>query len=141
MQKVLKYIFYVILTFAVGLFVYFKLKHLKKQSLFSFSKKEKFIKVEVINCAGISKADREVVEFLRLKGFDVMKVVRLNKKIKKTYIVERYDINRENAKIVAKVLNCPNIEEEIDRDRIVKVSIVLGEDYKKYIPNVNKEEK
>jgi hypothetical protein len=101
--------------------------------------KEEFrnIRLEVINAAGRYQLARKVTFILREKGFDVVYFGSSKERLEHTVIVERADSTLKNAKLLGEVIGCKNYLLEIDPDKLLEVSLLLGGDYKKYFPGID----
>lgn len=95
------------------------------------------IKVEVLNAAGVNGLARKVTWLLRKDGFDVVYYGNADEPLPKTVVVERRDSSMFHARHLAKWIGCREITLEIDPDRVLDVSLVLGKDYKKLFKGID----
>lgn len=90
------------------------------------------IQVEVLNGCGVPKVASRVTEFLRNKGFDVVKVDNYESfKISETTVIDRRFNDKKNALQVAKELGVADrcVAPFINQDLMLDVSIIIGRDY------------
>jgi len=90
------------------------------------------VRVEVLNAAGVPNLARNVTLWLRRQGFDVVYYGSAREKLDKTVIVERSDENMKNARLLGDLIGCHEIIKEIDPDRLLEVSLILGKDWQSY---------
>ena len=112
--------------------------------VFRFSKRSKkyqdnvkmaYTRVEVLNGCGVDNLAYKVSLYLREKGFDVVEISNVKEsKVERTIIIERIDKGMKNAKVLGKVIHCNNMTAMIDSTLFLEVTLLLGEDYKKYFP-------
>ncbi len=96
--------------------------------------------IEVLNGCGVDGIALKTTKFLRKNEFDVVYMGNYkNFDVKETIIIDRIG-NRENAEKLAEVLgiNENHVEQEIDRNRQLDASLILGKDYKELTPFNNK---
>jgi len=98
------------------------------------------IKVSVLNGTDISGLARKTTEILRGKGFDIMEYGNAQTKVEKTIIIDHYSPDMEYGRIVGRALGCKNITKSIDSSKIVKVTIIIGKDYKSSIKGILRRE-
>ena len=97
--------------------------------------KEK-IQVEVLNGCGVSGIADKLTDFLREKSFDVVNIGNYRSfEIDNSILIDRTG-NLLNVKIIADSigLNNSNIIQQINKDYLLDVTIILGKDYSKLIP-------
>jgi len=94
--------------------------------------KEKVIKVEVLNGCGVPKLARQAEDYLRGEGFDVVKTDNARSfDFPETIVIAR-DTVVTYANRVAKALFVENnVIQQINRDLLLDVTVILGKDYKK----------
>lgn len=103
-------------------------------------KKNASIRVEVLNGCGVDRLALKVANILRKRGFNVMKIGNASHaSFDESVIIERLDGNMTNANYVAKRLGCKNIGKDIDPALYIEITLILGKDYKKLFPDVEKE--
>ncbi len=98
------------------------------------------IKIAVLNGTDVSGLARRATEILRDKGFDVMEYENAQTKINKTIIIDHYSSDMEYGRIVGRAIGCRNITTKIDSSRIVKVTIIIGKDYRTSIKGIMRRE-
>lgn len=97
--------------------------------------KEK-IQVEVLNGCGVSGIADKLTDYLREKSFDVVNIGNYRSfEIDNSILIDRTG-NLLNVKIIADSigLNNSNIIQQINKDYLLDVTIILGKDYSKLIP-------
>lgn len=89
----------------------------------------KVVKVEVLNGCGTAGLAKQVTDFLRLKGFDVVNMGNAeNFDFPETIVVDRVgDVT--SAWRVAGVLGVNNVIQQQDEDLLLDVTIILGRDH------------
>lgn len=103
-------------------------------------KKNSNIRVEVLNGCGVNRLAVKVTNLLRREGFNVVKIGNTeNQTFTETVVIERSDENMENARYLAKQIGCKNIGSDVDPALYVEVTIIVGNDYQKIFPDVDKE--
>lgn len=94
----------------------------------------KYIRVEILNASKVSGLAEKLALNLRRKNCDVLYIARVAcDSFPKTAIVERLRKNMANAKIISKKTGCRNLFFDLDSTLNVDVTIIVGDDYKKYI--------
>jgi len=101
-------------------------------------KKNSNIRVEVLNGCGVNRLAIKVSDILREKGFNVVKIGDTDRNYLETVVVERADTNMTNGKYFARRIGCKNIGKDVDPALYIDVTIIIGEDYKKLFPDVEK---
>jgi len=102
-------------------------------------KKNSTIRVEVLNGCSVNRLAIKVTDLLREKGFNVVKIGNTNDtNFKETVVIERRSEDMKNAKYFAKRIGCKNIGKDIDHALYLEVTLIIGEDYKKLFPDVEK---
>lgn len=101
-------------------------------------KKNSNLRVEVLNGCGINRLAIKVSDLLREKGFNVVKIGDAEKNYPETVVVERSDENMTNGKYFARRIGCKNIGKDVDPALYIDVTIIIGEDYKRLFPDVEK---
>ncbi len=103
-------------------------------------RKNSNIRVEVLNGCGVNRLAMRVTNVLRKQGFNVIKIGNTeNQDFEKTVIIERSDETLENAQYVAGRIGCKNIGKDIDPGLYLEVTVIVGKDYEKIFPDVEKE--
>ncbi|MCK4575114.1 LytR C-terminal domain-containing protein [candidate division WOR-3 bacterium] len=109
------------------------LRFAKKEKRLPYNVSVEYPRVEVLNGCGVDNLAYKVSMFLREKGFDVVEISNVKESnVERTIIIERVDKNMKNAKILRKIVNCPNMTTMIDSTLFLEVTLLLGKDYKKY---------
>ncbi len=103
-------------------------------------KKNNSIRVEILNGCGESRLGIKVANVLREQGFNVVKIDNAGSSdFEKTVVIERRSDDLENARYFAGRIRCSNIGRDIDPALHVEVSLVLGNDYIEYFPDIDEE--
>lgn len=134
--KVLLYILLIILTaFLISIiFMY------TREDPDELRKRNSNIRVEVLNGCGENRLAMKVANILRRMGFNVVKIGNATSRdFLNTVVIERSREDTENARHFAKVIGCKNVGKDIDKALHLEVSLILGQDYTKYFPDVEKE--
>ena len=134
--KVLLYILLIILTaFLISIiFMY------TREDPEELRKRNSNIRVEVLNGCGENRLAMKVANILRRMGFNVVKIGNATSRdFLNTVVIERSREATENARHFAKVIGCKNVGKDIDKALHLEVSLILGQDYTKYFPDVEKE--
>jgi hypothetical protein len=98
------------------------------------------IRVEVLNGCGENRLAIKVANVLRRMGFNVLKIGNATTQdFLHTVVIERSHDDLENAEYFAARIGCDNIGKDIDAALHLDVSIILGEDYGEFFPDVEKE--
>ena len=96
---------------------------------------EKPITVEVLNGCGVNGLAAKFTDYLRSKGFDVVKVGNYGggEKLRRTTVIDRVSLNNENAAKVGEALGVDDkqIQPQLDDSPKLQVTVLLGRDYKK----------
>ena len=103
-------------------------------------KRNSNIRVEVLNGCGENRLAMKVANILRRMGFNVVKIGNATARdFLNTVVIERSREDTENARYFAKVIGCKNVGKDIDKALHLEVSLLLGQDYTKYFPDVENE--
>jgi hypothetical protein len=98
------------------------------------------IRVEILNGCGESRLGIKVANLLRRQGFNVVRIDNAGRSdFEKTVVIERSSKENKNAKYFARQIGCENIGKDIDPALHLEVSIILGQDYLEYFPDVEQE--
>jgi len=96
-------------------------------------------RVEVLNGCGINRLAVKVTDVLREKGFNVVSIgVTRSDSFAESVVLERADEDMENARYFAKRIGCKNIGKDVDPALYVDVTLIIGADYLKLFPDVEK---
>lgn len=91
------------------------------------------IRVQVLNGCGVDRLAQRVTDILREKGFDVVDFANARMSdLKETVVIDRQSPEKVNARVVARAIGCKNVTAEIDPLALQEVSLILGQDYKRY---------
>ncbi len=87
------------------------------------------IQVEVVNASGRPGAGRKVMEFLRLRGFDVVEIGNDTVRPRRSVVIDRVG-DRTSARKVAQSLGIADslITTDLDSMRFLQSSIIIGSD-------------
>jgi hypothetical protein len=97
------------------------------------------IRVEVLNGCGVNRLALRVTDLLREQGFNVVSVgVTQKDSFPETVVLERSDLNLTNANYFAKRIGCKNIGQDVDPALYIDVTLIVGTDYRKIFPDVEK---
>lgn len=90
----------------------------------------KIVRVEVLNGCGVPGLAKEVTDYLRIKGYDVVNVGNAESfEFPETIVVDRVG-DMTYAWQVARVLGVRNVIQQKDLDLLLEVTLILGKDYK-----------
>lgn len=134
--------FFIISLFLINLFLIYIL--VAKLELFSSESQNNNqsdslktnIQVEVLNGCGVNGIADKLTVYLREKGFDVVNIGNYRSfEIEKSILIDRTE-NMFNAKIIADSIGLKNsnVIQQINKDYLLDVTIILGKDYSKIIP-------
>ncbi len=103
-------------------------------------KRNSNIRVEVLNGCGENRLAIKVANILRRSGFNVLEIGNATRQdFLNTVVIERQSDDLENARYFAKRIGCRNIGKDIDPALHLEVSLILGQDYKEFFTDVEKE--
>jgi hypothetical protein len=94
------------------------------------------IQIEVLNGCGKTGVADKLTDYLRAKGFDVVRLGNYRSfEIENSIVISRND-KIQNAEKVATVvgLNHENVIQQINPEYLLDVTFILGKDYKNLIP-------
>jgi hypothetical protein len=129
-----------ILIIILGMFLISMVIVFSKTDPQEIYKKNANLRVEVLNGCGVDRLALKVTNFLRKKGFNVVKIGDTqNQAFDETVVLERGQDNMTNAKYFAKQIGCKNIDKDIDQALYVDITVIIGKDYKKIFTDVEKE--
>jgi len=101
---------------------------------FSMQTDREYVRVEILNATSTSGLGEKFSDRLKEKNCDVISVARVQcDSFPHTVVVERTRKNKANAGIVAKILGCRRVFLEIDSTMNVDATVIIGEDFEKYI--------
>lgn len=133
---------FIILLFLINLFLIYNIitdllplnSEIQNKSQ-PYSLKEK-IQVEVLNGCGVSGMADKLTEYLREKSFDVVNIGNYRSfEVEHSIIIDRTG-KIFNAQIISDSigLRSSNIIQQINREYLLDVTIILGKDYSQLIP-------
>lgn len=95
------------------------------------------IRVEILNGCGVSGVARRTMAYLRERGYDVLSVGDSREKFAKTIIIERRSSDNINARTLARTLGLDrsSVTQSLDSLTPVWVTLIVGDDYRKYLPD------
>ncbi len=134
-----KIIIYVLIVL-LGIFLVSLVIMLTKADPQEIYKKNANMRVEVLNGCGVNRLAIKVTNILRKKGFNVVQVGNTkNQDFGETVVMERSNENMVNANYFAKQIGCRNIDKDVDPALYIEITLIIGQDYKKIFPDVEKE--
>ncbi len=95
---------------------------------------KEILRVEVLNGTNQNGLAKKTSQYLKDNKLDV--IIISNAKfdtIAETMIIDRLKENCAYGKYVAKKLNCNNVMSDIDSSLYIDVTVIIGNDYKKYL--------
>ncbi|KPJ74338.1 hypothetical protein AMJ52_00990 [candidate division TA06 bacterium DG_78] len=134
--KIIIYILAVLLlAFLVSMLIMFS-----REDPEEIYRKNSNMRIEVLNGCGENRLAIKVANILRKQGFNVVRIGDAHKTdFGETVVIERDDENMENAQYVACRIGCKNIGKDIDAALFLEVTIIIGRDYEKIFPDIEKE--
>ena len=103
-------------------------------------KRNSNVRVEVLNGCGETRLAIKVANILRRTGFNVVKIGNATSQdFQECVVIERSHDGLRNADYFAKRIGCKNIGKDIDPALHLDVSLILGQDYIEFFPDVEKE--
>ncbi len=131
-----------LLFISIGIVVIFSYsmveRHILKRKTENIISK-KSLRIEVLNGAGVSKLAQKVAAELRERGFDVVYFGNSKVEVSTTCIFDRKSPDLKAGKLLEKEIECSKVYFEADPDNLIDVTLLLGKDYKKYFPEIEKE--
>lgn len=95
------------------------------------------IRVEVLNGAGVPRLGLTAAKVLRAQGFDVVYIGNADSLVSQTQIIERASPDLRHVRALARTLRCGKVTVELDPNRLLEVSLILGEDYRSCAPRLD----
>ena len=94
------------------------------------------IQVEVLNGCGKSGVADKLTDYLRAKGFDVVRLGNYRSfEIENSIVISRNEKIQNAEKVAAVVgLNHENVIQQVNPEYLLDVTFILGKDYKNLIP-------
>lgn len=97
-------------------------------------------RVEVLNGCGENRLAIKVANVLRRDGFNVLEIGNASEQnFVHTVVIERGREDMANAKYVARKIGCRNIGKDVDAALHLDVTIIVGQDYRNFFADVEKE--
>ncbi len=98
------------------------------------------IRVEVLNGCGENRLAYKVTTVLRKDGYNVVQYGDASRDdFEETVVLERSKEDTSHAKHLARQFGCKNIGTDVDAALFIDVTLIIGKDYKRVFPNVEKE--
>ncbi|MBM4165408.1 MAG: LytR family transcriptional regulator [Ignavibacteria bacterium] len=118
--------------------LFFTSKELAEQKILSLPNA---VQVDILNASGVSGIGMKLTKQLRNIGVDVIDVGNFSTETNESFIIDRVG-NKRNAATFANIVGIDSnkIVQQISREYIVNISLVLGKDYQRFFTN-NLEEK
>lgn len=93
--------------------------------------------MEILNGCGVPGVARRAMVYLRERGYDVLSVGDSKEKFSRTIVIERRSPDNLNARVVARSLGLGknSITQSLDSLSPVYVTLIIGKDYKAYLPD------
>ncbi|MBS4028208.1 MAG: LytR C-terminal domain-containing protein [Ignavibacteriales bacterium] len=100
----------------------------------------KTVQVDILNASGVSGIGMKLTRQLRTRGVDVIDVGNFSTETNESFIIDRLG-SRRDAVIFSRIVGIDSnkIIQQISRDYLVNLSLVVGKDYQKYFTNNLKE--
>ncbi|MEA3311179.1 MAG: LytR C-terminal domain-containing protein [candidate division WOR-3 bacterium] len=95
------------------------------------------VRVEILNGCGEAGVARRARAYLRGKGYDVLAIGDAKGHFAQTLVVERRSPMNANARLLARVLQLDenDVTQSLDTLSPVWVTLIIGDDYGKYLPD------
>jgi len=95
------------------------------------------VRVEILNGCGEAGVARRARAYLRGKGYDVLSIGDAKGHFAQTLVVERRSPMNANARLLARVLQLDenDVTQSLDTLSPVWVTLIIGDDYVKYLPD------
>jgi hypothetical protein len=95
------------------------------------------VRVEILNGCGEAGVARRARAYLRGKGYDVLAIGDAKGHFAKTLVVERRSPMNANARLLVRVLQLDEnaVTQSLDTLSPVWVTLIIGDDYVKYLPD------
>ncbi|MDD3803265.1 MAG: LytR C-terminal domain-containing protein [bacterium] len=101
---------------------------------FSMQTDREYVRVEILNATKTHGLGEKFALTLKAGECDVISVARVEcDSFPRTAVVERLRKNKANARIVSSILKCKNVFIDIDSTLNVDATVIIGEDFEKYI--------
>ncbi|MEO0106873.1 MAG: LytR C-terminal domain-containing protein [candidate division WOR-3 bacterium] len=126
----------IILLFLFGVSVLFMRAREDPEEIY---RRNSNLRIEVLNGCGINRLAIKVSEILRRDGFNVVNIGNVEDKVfSETVVIERSRSDNANASYFARRIKCKNIGSDIDSALYIDVTLIIGQDYQKLFPDVEK---
>jgi len=96
------------------------------------------IRVEVLNASGRKFLARFISMELRKRGFDVVRFDNADSLLKETVIFDRRDPQKKYGRVLGRNIKCNRVIFEADPLKICDVTLIIGKDYKRFFPDIEK---
>jgi hypothetical protein len=95
------------------------------------------VRVEILNGCGEAGVARRARAYLRDEGYDILSIGDAKGHFIKTLVVERRSSTNENARLLARTLRLDEnaVTQSLDSLSPVWVTLIIGDDYVKYLPD------
>ena len=95
------------------------------------------VRVEILNGCGEAGVARRARAYLRGKGYDVLSIGDAKGHFAQTLVVERRSHANANARLLARTLRLDetDVTQSLDTLSPVWVTLIIGDDYVKYLPD------
>ncbi len=97
------------------------------------------LRIEVLNGCGVERLAVRVTDVLREQGFNVVSVGSTRRdSFPESVVIDRISDTMEKARYMARRIGCRNVGKDIDPALYVDVTLIVGRDYLKLFPDVEK---
>lgn len=97
------------------------------------------LRIEVLNGCGVERLAMRVTDILREQGFNVVSVGSTRRdSFPESVVIDRVSETMEKGRYVARRIGCQNVGKDIDPALYVDVTLIVGRDYLKLFPDVEK---
>jgi len=97
------------------------------------------LRIEVLNGCGVERLAVRVTDVLREQGFNVVSVGSTRRdSFPESVVIDRVSDTMEKARYMARRIGCRNVGKDIDPALYVDVTLIVGRDYLKLFPDVEK---
>jgi hypothetical protein len=98
------------------------------------------IRVRILNGCGVPRQASRSADALRELGFDVLEIGNTAQRFESTVLVEHTSSDLGNALELARVIGYPKGQIVLDLDTLLllDVTVILGEDFTHYFPDLNR---
>ncbi len=97
------------------------------------------LRIEVLNGCGVERLAVRVTDVLREQGFNVVSIGSTRcDSFPESVVIDRVSDTMEKARYMARRIGCRNVGKDIDPALYVDVTLIVGRDYLKLFPDVEK---